>query len=109
VDHLSLVTKLEANFVIYLSYFFRGIESDSPCKLLVMTFFDTPFRASQRSGIWKTRRGNQRMEKPFALIMKDDSDISVLFRYVLDVADYHTEIIKCFEALLQIPDVCVYA
>ena len=49
------------------------------------------------------------MEKPFALIMEDDSDISVLFRYVLDVADYHTEIIKCFEALLQIPDVCVYA
>ena len=33
------------------------------------------------------------MEKPFALIIEDDRDISALFRHVLDIAGYHTEII----------------
>jgi CheY-like chemotaxis protein len=33
------------------------------------------------------------MEKPFALIVEDDRDISALFRHVLDIAGYHTEII----------------
>lgn len=32
------------------------------------------------------------MEKPFALIIEDDRDIAALFRHVLDVAGYHTEI-----------------
>ena len=33
------------------------------------------------------------MEKPFALIIEDDRDISALFRHVLDIAGYHTEIV----------------
>jgi PleD family two-component response regulator len=33
------------------------------------------------------------MEKPFALIIEDDRDISALFRHVLDIGGYHTEII----------------
>jgi diguanylate cyclase (GGDEF)-like protein len=33
------------------------------------------------------------MEKPFALIIEDDRDISALFRHVLDIAGYRTEII----------------
>ena len=33
------------------------------------------------------------MEKPFALIIEDDRDIAALFRHVLDIAGYHTEII----------------
>jgi len=32
------------------------------------------------------------MEKPFALIVEDDRDIAALFRHVLDIAGYHTEI-----------------
>ena len=32
------------------------------------------------------------MEKPFALIIEDDRDIAALFRQVLDIAGYHTEI-----------------
>jgi CheY-like chemotaxis protein len=32
------------------------------------------------------------MEKPFALIIEDDRDIAALFRHVLDIAGYHTEI-----------------
>ncbi len=33
------------------------------------------------------------MEKPIALIVEDDRDIVALFRHVLDVAGYHTEIV----------------
>jgi two-component system, cell cycle response regulator DivK len=33
------------------------------------------------------------MEKPTALIVEDDRDIVALFRHVLDVAGYHTEIV----------------
>jgi CheY-like chemotaxis protein len=33
------------------------------------------------------------MEKPFALIVEDERDIAALFRHVLDVAGYHTEIV----------------
>jgi two-component system, OmpR family, phosphate regulon response regulator PhoB len=33
------------------------------------------------------------MEKPFALIVEDDRDIAALFRHVLDVAGYRTEIV----------------
>jgi diguanylate cyclase (GGDEF)-like protein len=33
------------------------------------------------------------MEKPFALIIEDDRDIAALFRHILDVAGYHTEIV----------------
>jgi diguanylate cyclase (GGDEF)-like protein len=33
------------------------------------------------------------MEKPFALIVEDDRDIAALFRHVLDIAGYHTEIV----------------
>ena len=33
------------------------------------------------------------MEKPFALIIEDDRDIAALFRHVLDIAGYHTEIV----------------
>jgi diguanylate cyclase (GGDEF)-like protein len=33
------------------------------------------------------------MEKPFALIVEDDRDIAALFRHVLDIAGYQTEII----------------
>ncbi|HET9590027.1 MAG TPA: response regulator, partial [Anaerolineales bacterium] len=32
------------------------------------------------------------MEKPFALIIDDDRDIAALFRHVLDIAGYHTEV-----------------
>ena len=32
------------------------------------------------------------MEKPLALIVEDDRDIAALFRHVLDIAGYHTEI-----------------
>lgn len=32
------------------------------------------------------------MEKPFALIVEDDRDIVALFRHVMDLAGYHTEI-----------------
>ena len=33
------------------------------------------------------------MEKPLALIVEDERDIAALFRHVLDVAGYHTEIV----------------
>lgn len=33
------------------------------------------------------------MDKPFALIIEDDRDIAALFRHVLDIAGYQTEII----------------
>ncbi len=33
------------------------------------------------------------MQKPFALIVEDDRDIAALFRHVLDVAGYRTEIV----------------
>jgi len=33
------------------------------------------------------------MDKPYALIIEDDRDIAALFRHVLDVAGYHTEIV----------------
>ena len=33
------------------------------------------------------------MEKPFALIIEDDRDIVALFRHVMDLAGYHTEIV----------------
>ena len=33
------------------------------------------------------------MEKPFALIVEDERDIAALFRHVLDVAGYRTEIV----------------
>lgn len=33
------------------------------------------------------------MDKPFALIVEDDRDIVALFRHVLDIAGYHTEIV----------------
>ena len=33
------------------------------------------------------------MEKPFALIIEDDRDIVALFRHVLDLAGYRTEIV----------------
>jgi len=33
------------------------------------------------------------MEKPYALIVEDDRDIAALFRHVLDIAGYHTEIV----------------
>src|SRR5690606_24347381 len=33
------------------------------------------------------------MDKPIALIVEDDRDILALFRHVLDVAGYHTEIV----------------
>ncbi len=33
------------------------------------------------------------MDKPFALIIEDERDIAALFRHVLDVAGYRTEII----------------
>src|SRR5512136_291342 len=32
------------------------------------------------------------MEKPFALIVEDDRDIAALFRHVLDIAGYRTEV-----------------
>src|SRR5512132_449329 len=38
------------------------------------------------------RRGDH-VEKPFALIVEDDRDIVALFRHVMDLAGYHTEII----------------
>src|SRR5512141_307079 len=36
--------------------------------------------------------GNPYMETPFALIVEDDRDIAALFRHVLDIAGYRTEI-----------------
>ena len=33
------------------------------------------------------------MDKPFALIVEDDRDIAALFRHVLDIAGYYTEIV----------------
>jgi diguanylate cyclase (GGDEF)-like protein len=33
------------------------------------------------------------MEKPFALIIEDDRDIAALFRHILDIAGYQTEIV----------------
>jgi CheY-like chemotaxis protein len=33
------------------------------------------------------------MSKPVALIVEDDRDILALFRHVLDIAGYHTEIV----------------
>ncbi len=33
------------------------------------------------------------MEKPVALIVEDDRDIVALFRHVMDIAGYHTEIV----------------
>ena len=33
------------------------------------------------------------MEKPFALIIEDDRDIAALFRHVLDIAGYRTEVV----------------
>jgi PleD family two-component response regulator len=41
------------------------------------------------------------MEKPFALIIEDDRDISALFRHVLDIAGYHTETILNGKAAIQ--------
>src|SRR5512141_428784 len=37
--------------------------------------------------------GNPYMETPFALIIEDDRDIAALFRHVLDIAGYRTEIV----------------
>jgi len=36
--------------------------------------------------------GKPHMDKPFALLIEDDRDIAALFRHVLDMAGYHTEI-----------------
>src|SRR5512140_1215345 len=36
---------------------------------------------------------NAYMEKPFALIIEDDRDIAALFRHVLDIAGYRTELV----------------
>src|SRR5512138_601295 len=33
------------------------------------------------------------MEKPYALIVEDDRDIAALFRHVLDIAGYRTEVV----------------
>src|SRR5512142_11827 len=33
------------------------------------------------------------MDKPFALIVEDDRDIAALFRHVLDIAGYRTELV----------------
>ena len=33
------------------------------------------------------------MEKPLALIVEDERDIVALFRHVLDIAGYHTDIV----------------
>src|SRR6266508_1758506 len=38
-------------------------------------------------------RGVKDLEKPFALIIEDDRDIVALFRHVLDLAGYRTEIV----------------
>ena len=47
------------------------------------------------------------MEKPFALIIEDDRDISALFRHVLDIAGYHTEIIlHGKEAVSRLDSIC---
>lgn len=35
----------------------------------------------------------QAMEKPFAMIIEDDRDVAALFRHVLDMAGYRTEIV----------------
>jgi diguanylate cyclase (GGDEF)-like protein len=44
----------------------------------------------------RLKTGNQAgsfMTKPLALIVEDDRDIAALFRHVLDIAGYHTEIV----------------
>ena len=50
------------------------------------------------------------MHKPFALIVEDDRDIAALFRHVLDVAGYQTEIVMDGRAAMErlqsvLPDV----
>ncbi len=52
------------------------------------------------------------MEKPFALIVEDDRDIAALFRHVLDIAGYRTEIVMhgrdAMERLKQVrPDIAL--
>ena len=39
------------------------------------------------------KRERNPVEKPFALIIEDDRDIVALFRHVMDLAGYRTEII----------------
>ena len=39
----------------------------------------------------KKRRVGRSVEKQFALIIEDDRDIAALFRHVLNIAGYHTE------------------
>lgn len=41
------------------------------------------------------------MEKPIALIVEDDRDILALFRHVLDIAGYHTEIVQDGKEAMQ--------
>jgi len=47
------------------------------------------------------------MEKPYALIVEDDRDIAALFRHVLDIAGYRTEIVmhggEAVERLQAVP------
>ncbi len=47
------------------------------------------------------------MDKPYALIVEDDRDIVALFRHVLDIAGYHTEIVldgkEAMERILAAP------
>ena len=33
------------------------------------------------------------MDKPFALLIEDDRDVAALFRHVLDMAGYRTDIV----------------
>lgn len=41
------------------------------------------------------------MDKPFALIIEDDRDIAALFRHVIDIAGYRTEIINHGQAAVE--------
>ena len=49
-------------------------------------------RATPGRKLFGTSFINNKMEKPLALIVEDERDIAALFRHVLDVAGYHTEI-----------------
>jgi PleD family two-component response regulator len=53
----------------------------------------SPERRQDAALAWMPPLRAARMEKPFALIIEDDRDLAALFRHVLDIAGYHTEIV----------------
>ena len=53
------------------------------------------------------RSAEGKMEKPFVLIVEDERDIAALFRHVMDLAGYHTEIASNGQLAMERLATCV--